>query len=67
MFNKGHSSNTLEEILESISEGQLLMHYLGITKIPCLIKSPFRREKHPSFSIYTFDGIKIKYKESKKK
>lgn len=63
MFNKGHSSNTLDEILESVSEGQLLMRYLGITKIPCLIKSPFRREKHPSFSIYTFDGIKIRYKD----
>jgi hypothetical protein len=63
MFNKGHSSNTLEEILESVSEAQLLAHYLGITKIPCLINSPLRKDKHPSFGIYTKDGKHVKYKD----
>lgn len=63
MFNTWHSSKTLEEILNSVSEGKLLMRYLGITQVPCVIKSPLRKERHPSFSIYSPDGITIKFKD----
>ena len=48
------------EILDSVSELQLLAHYFGVYKIPCLINSPFRRDNKPSLGIKVFtDGCLI--------
>lgn len=41
----------------------LLNEFFGITKIPCLIKSPLRDDKHPSFKIYSPDGVSLYFKD----
>jgi hypothetical protein len=63
MFGKGTKSITLEDILSKASEAQLLAHYLGIYKIPCVINSPLRKDKKPSFGIYSSDGKRIHYRD----
>lgn len=60
-FGSGSSSITFSDILKIVSEYDILAHYLGITEVPCTIKSPFRNERNPSFNLNTFDGKKIFY------
>lgn len=58
---KANTSESVKEIMERISQGDILAHYFNITSLPVLISSPLRNDKHPSFSIYTPDGEKVKY------
>lgn len=62
-FASGSCNLTLEDILGSVSEAQILEYYLGIPKIPIVINSPFREDKRPSFGIYSSDGKKIGFKD----
>ena len=48
---------------EEYLQARILHYYLGVTKIPCLISSPLRIDNHPSFRIFTKDGINIAYKD----
>lgn len=57
MISKGRKS--LESL--SIPESTIAAFYLGITKIPCVIKSPLRIDNKPSMSIFSTDGIHINY------
>lgn len=61
MFNKGTSSITLEEILSKTTEADILSYYLNITKVPCVISSPLRQDKKPSFGFYSSNGKRIYY------
>lgn len=64
MFSKGRVLNiTKEDILNYISEGDILKYYLGISKIPCVINSPLRPDKNPSFGMYSLDNKKVYYKD----
>lgn len=61
-FSNGKQTHlSLEEILEKTTESSILHYYLGITSIPCIINSPLREDKRPSFGLYSPDGIKIYY------
>lgn len=60
-FSSGRSSVSLEDILEKVSEATIAARYLNITEIPCVINSPLRRDDKPSFGIFSFDGIKVRY------
>jgi hypothetical protein len=62
-FSSGNSSVTLDDILKRVSEADLLFYYLGVTEIPCVISSPFRMDRHPSFSIRTLDGNRIQWRD----
>ena len=55
----GNSSVCLEDVLGRISEADILSHYYGITEIPCVINSPLREDKTPSFGFYTSNGRRI--------
>ena len=55
----GTSSISLEDILSKVSESDILHYYLGITKIPCVIHSPIRKDDSPSFGLHSTDGKKI--------
>ena len=55
----GNSSVCLEDILKRVSEADILFHYFNITEIPCVINSPLREDKTPSFGFYTSNGKKI--------
>jgi len=60
MLAKGH-----ENIADykTVSEGAVLSYYLGITRIPCLIQNPLRKDTHPSLGFFSFDGKRIFYKD----
>lgn len=60
-FGKSSNSATLDDILRVVSEFEILAHYLGISQIPCVINSPFRKDERPSFGIYSKDGIRVSY------
>ena len=55
----GNSSVCLEDVLGRVSEVDILSHYCNITEIPCVINSPLREDKTPSFGFYTSDGRRI--------
>ena len=55
----GNSSVCLEDVLGRVSEADILSHYCGITKIPCVVSSPLREDKTPSFGFHTSDGRRI--------
>lgn len=46
-----------------IDEFYLADRFLNIKKIPCVINSPLRKDNHPSFAIYSKDGVHVKYKD----
>ena len=60
-FSQGLKTVDLETILNSVREIDILSYYLGISNVPCIIKSPLRLDRHPSFGIYSRDGKRIYY------
>lgn len=60
-FAQGSTSVTLDDIYGSVSDLDLISHYLGVSKVPCIINSPLRKDSRPSFGFYSNDGIKINY------
>ena len=60
-FSSGRKSISLEEILNKVSEANIAARYLDITEIPCVINSPLRQDNRPSFGLYSFDGVKVRY------
>lgn len=60
-FSSGYSSISLNDILSRVTEADILSFYLGITEVPCIINSPLRKDKRPSFGLYSPDGNRIYY------
>lgn len=60
-FSKGNNSVSLEDILSKVTEADILSYYLGVTEVPCIINSPLRRDRRPSFGLYSPDGKRIYY------
>lgn len=60
---KQSECESVAEVMERVSHGDLLSHYLGITSLPVLINSPLRSDTHPSFFIYSPDGEKVLYRD----
>lgn len=58
-FAVGKSSVNLEDITSRVTEANILSFYLGINKVPCIINSPLREDKKPSFGLYSLDGKRI--------
>lgn len=63
MISKGSTTLTVKEVLNRVSESELLAHYLGITAIPTVINSPLRKDNNPSFGLFSPDGIRVHYKD----
>ena len=61
MISSGKSSFTLDDVLRVTSEAQIVSYYLGILKVPCIINSPLRQDRHPSFGLYSPNGTEINY------
>lgn len=65
-FSKGRKNSvTIEELLEKVSEAEILGHYLNIKEVPCVINSPMRIDKHKSLGISSHDGQTISYRDFK--
>lgn len=62
-FSVGTNSLSNHDILNEVTEFQILSFYLGITQIPCIINSPLRVDRRPSFGLYSSDGVKIRYRD----
>ena len=60
-FSSGKSSVSLEDILSRVTEADILSFYLGVTEVPCIIQSPLREDRRPSFGLYSVDGKRIFY------
>lgn len=60
-ISSGRSSVSLDDILSRVTEADILSFYLGITEVPCIINSPLREDKKPSFGLYSTDGKRIFY------
>ena len=52
---------SLQDILSVTTEADIAARYLGIHSIPCVIKSPLRKDNHPSFGVYSPNGIEVNY------
>ena len=64
VIGKTSSSISKTEIFTKFSETQVLSKvFPEITSIPCVMSSPFRKDSHPSFSIYMGDNNHIYYKD----
>ena len=62
VIGKTSSSISKTEIFSKFNEAQVLATVLPeVTEIPCLICSPLRVDKHPSFSIYLSEHNHIRY------
>ena len=61
MIANGETSVSIEDILYKVSEADIIDYYLNINTIPCVINSPLREDKNPSFGIYSPDGVKVYY------
>lgn len=61
-FSKGKQTNVdIEDILSKTTEADIIAYYLNIFTIPCVIHSPLRKDKRPSFGLYSIDGKKIRF------
>lgn len=60
-FSQGSKTLDLDKILSSVREFDILSHYIGISNIPCIIKSPLRIDNNPSFGLYSKNGDNIYY------
>lgn len=61
---KTSSSISLTEIFSMFTETQVLCAvFPEIKEIPCIMNSPLREDKHPSFSIYMSNSNHIMYKD----
>jgi hypothetical protein len=64
MISRGRTLNiTTDDITSVVSEDQILGYYLGITRVPCVINSPLRPDRNPSFGLFSLDGKRIYYKD----
>lgn len=59
MVSKGRKSVSFEDIQKEVSDAALVSYYLGVSTIPCFIKSPLREDKKPSFGLHSQDGVRI--------
>lgn len=55
----GKPSISLDQILSKVSEIDILNYYFKIDRVPIVISSPLRIDKHPSFGFYSSNGNKI--------
>lgn len=60
-FGTGELSITLEDVLSRTTEFDILSHYFGVNELPVVISSPLRMDNHPSFGLYTLDGIRVHF------
>lgn len=58
MISKGRESEEYIDI-SHLREADIAVYYLGVKSIPCLIKSPLREDKKPSFSLFSNNGEEI--------
>jgi len=59
MFSTGKDSVSFDEIKKLVSDAELASLYLGVSEVPCIISSPLRKDRKPSFGLYSNNGERI--------
>ena len=62
-FGVPKNSVSLEDIMNRVTEIDILSFYFNIKEIPCVIHSPFREDNRPSFGLYLSKNGRIYYKD----
>lgn len=57
----GRPSVSLQDVLDVTTEATIASRYLGVYTIPCVMQSPLRQDEHPSFGIYSPNGVEVNY------
>lgn len=65
MISNGNSNISYKDILEKISEFDIISYYFNVSYIPTFINSPIRVDRNPSFGFYTYDGKRVFWKDMK--
>ena len=55
-----------EEVFNKVNELDLLQYYLNITELLCVIHSPLREDKNPSFGLYIYSNNRVGYRDLSK-
>ena len=63
-FGKCNKSICLDDILNKVTEVDILNHYFGISTLPILVNNPLRADKNASLSIFLNDKDNIIYSVS---
>lgn len=58
MISRGRKSEEYIDI-SHIREADIAAYYLGVKSIPCLIASPLRQDRRPSFSLFSNNGEEV--------
>jgi hypothetical protein len=61
MISRGRESEEPLPDLGNLSEADIAAYYFNIKSIPCLISSPLRQDKKPSFALYSPNGTEVNY------
>lgn len=62
MVSQGTYNRSAEDILSKVSDIELATMYIPtLREIPDVIKSPLRKDEHPSFRVYSPDGTKVRF------
>lgn len=61
MFSTGIDNITFDDLKKKVSDAALVSYYLGVNEVPCIISSPLRRDRRPSFGLYSSNGVKINW------
>ena len=62
-FGKCNKSICLDDILNKVTEVDILNHYFGISTLPILVNNPLRADKNASLSIFLNDKDNIILKD----
>lgn len=61
MIGKTYSSITYQEALSKYSEVDILSMFFDIKRLPCVVNSPLRNDKNPSFGLYLNKDRKVRF------
>jgi hypothetical protein len=61
MISRGRESEEPLPDLGNLSEADIAAYYFNIKSIPCLISSPLRQDKKPSFALYSPNGTDVNF------
>ena len=62
MVSQGTYNRSAADILSKVTEIELAAMYIPtLREIPDVIKSPLRKDEHPSFRVYSPDGTKVRF------
>lgn len=62
-FSSGFSSQSVDSILNKVSEEAIMSYYFGVTSIPERINAPYRKDTKPSVGIYRGKGGRIQFRD----